>query len=506
MSITSEELNYLIWRYCQESGNAVSALALQDETRVLEFDKKYKHLIPIGTLVNLVQKGILYTESELLVGHDGTLKKEDENRYFKDFNLMQALQVDKETFPETKSKGRFALENEVEDEDFIDQQQDTNQSQQGQFSNGFIRTLKEFIKLDEIISCDWNPINQEILACGGRDSLVSVLRIELPNENIKSKIELRHPFAPSASAGKTTNEITCLAWSPRGNEIVTGVENGELRLWNIEGRLQNIFNFHRCPIVAIKWNENATHFITTDVENVTILWNAITGTALQHSELRDQSSTAESLGVDVEWIEHDKFVIPGPQGSLVVYQMDENKPIGKLLGHHGAIGVLDFNARSRMLLSASDDHTLRVWRGGSCNSSNSFYGHSQSIVAASWIDDDKIISASMDGSVRVWSHQENSLLAVSMADGVPIFAAMLSKNKTKYAVGFMDGQLTIYDISQLVSQLSSRVSSKAPVTIPIFGIFQNVKDANCVYDISWSQDSDKIAVAYAKEGGSVIAL
>ena len=54
MSVTSEELNYLIWRYCQEMGHEVSALALQDETRVLDFDEKYKEHIPIGTLVNPV--------------------------------------------------------------------------------------------------------------------------------------------------------------------------------------------------------------------------------------------------------------------------------------------------------------------------------------------------------------------------------------------------------------------------------------------------------------------
>ncbi|CAR27401.1 hypothetical protein ZYGR_0I06750 [Zygosaccharomyces rouxii] len=504
MSMTSEELNYLIWRYFQESGNAVSALALQDETKVLEFDNKYKHLIPIGTLVNLVQKGILYTESELLVGHDGSIKKEDADRYGKDFNLVQALQIDKEKFPEIQAKGRFALEHEAE---YYDEQEEEQQRQDEEQSNdGFIKTLEEFVKLDEIISCKWNPVSDEILACGGRDSVVTVLRVDVSNKNIKSKIELRHPFAPSSSAGKTTNEVTCLAWSPRGDEIVTGVENGELRLWNVEGKLQNIFNFHRGPIVAIEWNENATHFITTDVENITILWNAVTGTALQHFELRDQSSTAESLGVDIEWIEHDKFVLPGPQGSLMVFQMDEDKPIGKLLGHRGAIGVLEFNSHSRMLLSASDDHTLRIWRGGSCNSSNTFYGHSQSILAASWIDEDKVISASMDGSVRVWSHSDNALLAVSMADGIPIFAARLSKDKTKYAVGFMDGQITIYDVSQLVSQLRQSRSSRAPITIPIFGIFQNVKDANCVYDISWNHNSNEISVAYSKEGGSIISL
>lgn len=49
MSITSEELNYLVWRYLQEAGHEVSALALQEETRVLEFEENFKEHIPVGS-------------------------------------------------------------------------------------------------------------------------------------------------------------------------------------------------------------------------------------------------------------------------------------------------------------------------------------------------------------------------------------------------------------------------------------------------------------------------
>lgn len=241
--------------------------------------------------------------------------------------------------------------------------------------------------------------------------------------------ELRHPFALSASSGKTTNQVTCLAWSHDGNSIVTGVENGELRLWNKTGALLNVLNFHRAPIVSVKWNKDGTHIISMDVENVTILWNVISGTVMQHFELKEtggSSTNAEnhsgdgSLGVDVEWVDDDKFVIPGPKGAIFVYQITEKTPTGKLIGHHGPISVLEFNDTNKLLLSASDDGTLRIWHGGNGNSQNCFYGHSQSIVSASWVGDDKVISCSMDGSVRLWSLKQNTLLALSIVDGVPI--------------------------------------------------------------------------------------
>ncbi|EJS44786.1 sif2p [Saccharomyces arboricola H-6] len=544
MSITSEELNYLIWRYCQEVGHEVSALALQDETRVLEFDDKYREHIPLGTLVNLVQRGILYTESELLVDSKGNIDSLDECHLSEDFNLVQALQVDKEKFPEISSEGRFALESNSDDNnhgkddasttDRETQRSDMTSIGAGDSLDGFVKTLKEIAKLDNIVSSTWNPLDASVLAFGEKDSvakLVKIVETVLVYEEKQWEViliaELRHPFALSASSGKTTNQVTCLAWSHDGNSIVTGVENGELRLWNKAGALQNVLNFHRSPIVSIKWNNDGTHFISMDVENVTILWNVLSGTVMQHFELKETSGSSsntenskksgeDSLGVDVEWVDGDKFVIPGPKGAIFVYQITEKTPIGKLIGHHSSISVLEFNSSNKLLLSASDDGTIRIWHGGNGNSQNCFYGHSQSIVSASWVGDEKVISCSMDGSIRLWSLKENALLALSIIDGIPIFVGRLSQDGEKYAVAFMDGQVNVYDLKKLNSKLpnlkdrsfySDNSGSIAnPQPIPLYASYQSSQDNDCVFDLSWNQTGDKISVAYSFEGGSVVAI
>ncbi|KAM9886125.1 hypothetical protein OXX69_013852, partial [Metschnikowia pulcherrima] len=64
MSLTSVELNYLIWRYMQESGFDLAAYAFSKDSACLEYEHAENRLIPAiepGSLVNLVQKGILYT-------------------------------------------------------------------------------------------------------------------------------------------------------------------------------------------------------------------------------------------------------------------------------------------------------------------------------------------------------------------------------------------------------------------------------------------------------------
>ncbi|CAI4266505.1 ADM_collapsed_G0003070.mRNA.1.CDS.1 [Saccharomyces cerevisiae] len=256
-----------------------------------------------------------------------------------------------------------------------------------------------------------------------------------------------------------------------------------------------------------------------DVENVTILWNVISGTVMQHFELKEtggSSTNAEnhsgdgSLGVDVEWVDDDKFVIPGPKGAIFVYQITEKTPTGKLIGHHGPISVLEFNDTNKLLLSASDDGTLRIWHGGNGNSQNCFYGHSQSIVSASWVGDDKVISCSMDGSVRLWSLKQNTLLALSIVDGVPIFAGRISQDGQKYAVAFMDGQVNVYDLKKLNSKSRSLNGNRDgilnPLPIPLYASYQSSQDNDYIFDLSWNCAGNKISVAYSLQEGSVVAI
>lgn len=79
MSLSSNEINYLIWRYLQEGGLEISAYALQDETKINNLDDKYGERTPIGCLVDLVQKGILYTKIRDLI----TSKKTNKNKHTK---------------------------------------------------------------------------------------------------------------------------------------------------------------------------------------------------------------------------------------------------------------------------------------------------------------------------------------------------------------------------------------------------------------------------------------
>ncbi|SMN22820.1 similar to Saccharomyces cerevisiae YBR103W SIF2 WD40 repeat-containing subunit of the Set3C histone deacetylase complex, which represses early/middle sporulation genes [Maudiozyma saulgeensis] len=559
MSVSSEELNYMIWRYMQEMGQELSALAMQEETRVLEFDQRYKEHIPIGQLVDLVQKGILYTESQLLTSNVEELEKssfKERQEYFNEkFNLANALKINAQETPAIKSTGRFSLENESEEKitdeevqqslnETIYVKQNTNGDTNSVPSNGtptVTTTVNETIvapvsisgynlpsinvggmngssSIDEIsqlyefntpiVTCEWHPTNPLLLCLGQEDSVAQLITFNETHDTVKITQELRHPFALSSTSGKSTNKVTCLTWSPDGQMVVTGVENGEIRLWNQEGQLQNVFNFHRCPVICMSWSLDSHHFVSMDVDNVAILWDVGSGTVLQHYELKSTvSGNPESIGVAIEWVDERRFVLPGIGGTIGVYETTESKPVGKLMGHQGVISCLTFHPTKKLLASASDDFTIRVWHGSNSNSTHCFYGHTQAITSLQWINDDLLISGSMDGSVRIWSVSENLMQGLLMLEGVPVFVGKLTHDRNRYMIGTMNGQIYVAGISEFIdNSRDSKNDLQLPLTIPVISRdgHQQTNNKGSVNDLSWSIDGHTIAAGYASGPGTLL--
>ncbi|KAI0217341.1 hypothetical protein L0F63_002130 [Massospora cicadina] len=69
MSLTSEDLNLLIFHYLQESGFTHSAFVFREET--LRHYEPSGVKVPLGALVSVVQKGLQYMEVEAHLDEDG---------------------------------------------------------------------------------------------------------------------------------------------------------------------------------------------------------------------------------------------------------------------------------------------------------------------------------------------------------------------------------------------------------------------------------------------------
>ena len=71
MSLSSEEVNFLVYRYLLESGFIHSAFAFGHESLIMKSSIDGSKVVP-GALISYIQKGLQFVEIETHVNDDGT--------------------------------------------------------------------------------------------------------------------------------------------------------------------------------------------------------------------------------------------------------------------------------------------------------------------------------------------------------------------------------------------------------------------------------------------------
>lgn len=453
MSLTSTELNYLIWRYLQESGFDLAAYALEKHSDCLLYE--HNHNLEVltkmspGCLVGLVQKGILYS----LAAEEVSPRKDA------GLSLIGALlkdEVEKQIQNDPGSKdtsNRFLLKSDapsngsIPDVEMVDAETEVGlEDPEVNFSTKIITPA---ITYAESLVTRWHP-SSDVFAFGKLDSCATVNAII--DGKVAESVTLSHPsFIPGVPLGEAQNEVNIVSWSPQGNLIVTAGANGELRAWAPDGKLKNIANGSNTPsqkdnaiaenrqdettttaalISSVTWSENGHFLLSINTNNQVCLWNGSNLNLIQ--QIRTSSSIPTSSTIDACFVGDLKFAVSTPNKTIRIYsinspvnQFDSSGgagesavPIGILPGHERNILILKFNPVSKLLASSSDfDYKIKVWKSISADDCLDLNNtsteadikvHTSPLIDLLWLNQEdnnkgsRLLSISMEGVVNVW--------------------------------------------------------------------------------------------------------
>lgn len=494
MSITSNELNYLVWRYLEESGHELAAYALEKLSGCANAPemKKLALEVPPGYLVEMVQKGILYglVDKESRKDADyslwGTLAEKELAR----LNGTVELKV-KSTHDDVEMNGSTADEAK-------DAQETASQPQKKEELP--VVTLSPKVSFSESVSCLWHPLT-EVLAYGQRD-LTAVISA-FNGDEIAESVELCHPIMLDSKP-----DINIVSWSPQGTVIVTAATNGELRAWLPDGKLKNIATVPSgesrvfCTLV---WNTSGQYLISIDMNNEVCLWDG--NLSLLQQVQPGAPSALGASSIEACWLDDTKFALTSPRRSIKIYSVAPTgsstiiKPIGSLAGHDNGATVLSFDPESRLLASASDyDYLIKIWHSNSSHDALTLnaqdnaglYRHSSPVVCLSWISPSVLLSALMEGVVNVWDTKSGNFNSSTRIfegfEGRLLFNAQVSPDKKFVATGDNYGHIKVWSIDAdgLVERAIYESTNKLAVC-----------------DLQWNLTSHKLCVSY-NNGPSVV--
>jgi len=130
-------------------------------------------------------------------------------------------------------------------------------------------------------------------------------------------------------------------------------------------------------------------------------------------------------------------------GSLFGYQVWKwRQPLWKLAelkGHKGGVTWVLFLPDGKRLVSASHDGTIRVWDWQKRRSQRVLRGHTRSVRALALLTPTQLVSASWDGTVGVWDWRAGKLLRSIPARIGRLHAIAVTNDQRWVAVGGEEG-------------------------------------------------------------------
>lgn len=548
MSLTSLELNYLIWKYLQESGYELAAYALQKNSHCLEYEHgKNRSIASIepGCLVNLVQKGILYTFVE-----DTSEGKEDHlslvNALLKDkanqASQASELQAYQESQPKLQNGTAGTTEGDAEgnapgkkaeDKTVGESDRDGNPdvemedaAQEVDFTT--VRLTASLTFAPSVVS-SWHP-SSGVFAVGREDAKAEIHALGADG-NIAETVTLSHP--PLVDDAEVQNVISTVSWSPQGSMVLTSGVSGAIRAWTPDGRLKNIVNSvasaDRVPatIHSLLWNTSGLLVLSIDVKNTLSVWDG-SSLALVLETRGSESYTGE---LNACWVSDSKFAVSTVKNAIKIYSVslapgEKVATVGQLVGHEHPITGIAFSEVSKLLATASDvDYAIKIWNSLLSQDAlevntvgdkdPSLHYHTTPIIGLHWLaragdmQGNELVSVSMEGTVNIWDaftgdafvsanifknadnfrFQEEQAPDAEAANTL-VFATALLPDSAYLAIGDDSGSVSIWDV-----QVARYRGTKD--LLRCLAMFSGErKDDAGICDLAWDNTGRYLSVCY----------
>ncbi|CAF0996889.1 unnamed protein product [Adineta ricciae] len=439
MSFTSDEVNYLIYRYLAESGFVHSAYLFGLESHIAHTSIN-GNIVPPGALLSLMQKGLYYTEAELCIGDDG------QERTCENLSLIDAV------VPEIVETRRREL----------------HQQQQQQSSTSSSSSTGPTVKTDS------------------KSSSRTHIHSSTPNEKDRSPMHPVTNTSPQSTHPTITDRSNIDSSSVNGginhsNSSSADPTSMSLKMFNtpLPGHSHSPASTHshyshtHPPSSSSHTN---THQSSTNAGNYPAIPNGNDNSSLSsYSNSTNHIAIPKHEPMDYETVNnshhHSHYSgnstsnsLPTLPGSLnntnnaMVNGSVEIPPnrVTVLRGHESEVFICAWNPTHDLLASGSGDSTARIWNLQGTREPEMVLRHcirrgdtqvpsNKDVTSLDWNPSGtQLATGSYDGYARIWSSDGNLASTLGQHKG-PIFALKWNKKGNYILSAGVDRTTIIWD-------------------------------------------------------------
>ncbi|XP_050906823.1 WD40 repeat-containing protein HOS15 [Lathyrus oleraceus] len=462
-SITSVELNYLVFRYLQESGFTHSAFVFGNEGGINKCPID-GNLVPPGALVTFVQKGLQFLEME------ANLSNCDAD-FDEDFSFLQPLDLitkdvhelkkminerrrklhkGKNKEPEKEHDGdrgrvREKEKHEREKECEKDKEKVENKKEQEPLSENLIS--KEMVS-DQEDKVNGAKKEDKVNGAKKEDTVSGAKKEDKVNDAIKEeKINVKDdedeafrgpepmdicttstsqpceiPSSDVITLEGHTSEVCACAWSPTGSLLASGSGDSTARIWTIdEGRcksdsrsdssnvlvlphLRGISNEKSKDVTTLDWNGEGTLLATGSYDGQARIWTT-------NGELKSTLIKHKGPIFSLKWNKKGDYILTGScDTTAILWDVQAEKWKQQFEFHKGP--TLDVDWRNNVsFATSSTDTMIHVCKIGENHPIKTFAGHQSEVNCIKWDPTGSLLaSCSDDSTAKIWSMKQDTFI------------------------------------------------------------------------------------------------
>lgn len=205
-----------------------------------------------------------------------------------------------------------------------------------------------------------------------------------------------------------TGHVQTIMFSPDGSRVLTASEDTTARLWNSSsGQPITTLEGHTGAVRSAVFSPDGARILTVGVDNTARIWDGSLSNAVPTLKGHAASVRVARFSPD-----GTRLVTTSDDKTARLWDVVGTRIVRTLEGHAGPVVAAVFagDGSSRLLTWAEDDPTLRLWDGSSGEPIQTMT-HTGHVLAASFTRDGrKVVSASSDDALRVWSAADGKKL------------------------------------------------------------------------------------------------
>jgi WD40 repeat protein/KaiC/GvpD/RAD55 family RecA-like ATPase len=241
-------------------------------------------------------------------------------------------------------------------------------------------------------------------------------------------------------------EATALAFSPDGAWLAVGAASGAVRLWETMQRKPDVLlGNHADTVTRLAFSPDSRRLASASEDNTVRVWDPAGKRMLE--DLRRHTDSVDHIAFSADG---RHLATAGADGLCVIWDMATGLIVSELRGHtDGITGVLfspNANSVEKTVVTISRDRTARVWAAVTSQDWTVLRGHGGAIGSLQFSPDGtRLLSAGGDNIAQLWDLSTRKAERQLRGHEDSILAARFSRNGALVVTASRDNSARVWD-------------------------------------------------------------